>query len=140
MSQRTTPCRDCPFARHTEPGCTGGSSVMTYVGQAQGPFFLPCHNSPGYEEDRNSKQHEQCAGAAIFRSNIEVQDRLPLDLLRLPKDTESVFETLEEFIVHHNQIPESVVLLILQIIPPIIFMYAELGIVYSKELQSRQSP
>lgn len=98
------PCHDCPFIRTTEPGELGGSSPFVYIGQAFGPFLLPCHNSPGYEEDKRDPDHLQCVGAAIFRANCDVADKMPPQLLRMEKDSVLVFGSPAEFVAHHQEV------------------------------------
>jgi len=100
-TQRTKPCHDCPFAKHTAPGALGGSTPEVYMGQIQGPFWLPCHNSSGYEESRRDPGHEQCAGAAIFRANTGLEQLMPSALLHLPADDSQVFRGPVEFLQHH---------------------------------------
>lgn len=97
------PCPGCPFARATPPGEIGGSSPLVYLGQAAGPYYLPCHNSPGYAENRRSFDHLQCAGAAIFRTHIEAD--VPGSLARLPEDKAAVFSSAAEFLAYHKQAP-----------------------------------
>jgi hypothetical protein len=106
LKQHTTPCSECPFRRTTEPGHLGGSSPLTYVGQAYGPFFLPCHSTHDYKslEARLNTENLQCAGAAIHRANIGRSELMPDPLLKLPADTETVFATQAEFLAHHGVI------------------------------------
>lgn len=105
--QHTSPCGECPFNRKVAPGELGGSPPEMYVGQAAGPFFLPCHSTHDYTDAkaRQDLNNSQCAGAAIFRANVGVARQLPPALLHLPKDTKKVFATFEEFYAHHKQIP-----------------------------------
>ena len=98
------PCAECPFSRAIAPGGTGGADASVYVGQAAGPFFLPCHMDPKYEENKRSPELLQCAGAAIFRANIGVDYRLPPALLHLSQDHKFVFSTPAELIAHHREI------------------------------------
>ncbi len=85
----------------------GGSAPEVYLGQSAGPFFLPCHLSPGYGpgDARHGLHHRQCAGAATFRANIGVSPFLPKALLRHEADPSSVFASPEELLSHHKQIP-----------------------------------
>lgn len=105
---RETPCAECPFARHVTPGKLGGSPIEVYIGQAYGPFYLPWHSDyePDSRErfDKGGAQVRQCAGAAIFRSNIGVAELMPDGMHQLPKDTEKVFATRGEFIAHHSEV------------------------------------
>lgn len=102
----TKPCAGCPFARVTEvdiPGTVGGSPPEIYVGQAFGPFFLPCHSAEGYRDNATVHGAPECAGAAIFRSNAgwATPGRLPAALHHLPADHEVCFSSPEELIAHH---------------------------------------
>ncbi len=104
MSQHKIPCKGCPFRKDTKPGNLGGSSPLVYIGQSILPWWLPCHSA--YDATKNPKQQDpaacaQCAGAAIYRSNIGVADLLPRHLLTLPEDTDRVFAAPEEFLAHH---------------------------------------
>ena len=95
------PCGACPFRRSTEPGALGGSPPEVFIGQAHGPFWIPCHRTyePGVSaKEQRPDRAEQCAGCAIYRSNVEVADRMPEPLLRLPADKDKVFATPAEFI------------------------------------------
>jgi hypothetical protein len=60
---------------------------------------------PKYYEDRRSTDLLQCAGAAIFRANIGVDDLMPNFLLKQEVDEELVFSTSAELIAHHGQVP-----------------------------------
>lgn len=107
------PCKTCPFKKGTtSPGLIGGSTPDVYIGQSQGPFFLPCHNSKGYagkETTLESADTKQCAGANIFRANIGVSERMPKGIAQLPKDLENVFSTREEFLSHYYTVSEEVI-------------------------------
>lgn len=104
MGHCTTPCKECPFARHVEPGMTGGSNPAVYIGQVIGPFLLSCHMDPDYEKDRRSPKLRQCAGAAIFRSNVGVDHLMPTFLHHLPSDEEKVFSNPAELLAHHFKV------------------------------------
>lgn len=100
----TAPCAQCPWRKDVEPGFLGGSKPEVYIGQAVGPFVLPCHM--GYP-DTNDKarlcmESPQCAGAAIYRANNKI-DYLPEPLLRLAPADE-VFGSHVEFLAHHKRI------------------------------------
>ncbi len=112
--QHTTPCADCPFRRTVEAGALGGSPSHVYVGQVEAGFVIPCHSSIDYDDpDWKAKASRpggvsQCAGAAIFRANIE-REKENRGLIKLPKDTDNVFASYREFVSHHEGIdyPES---------------------------------
>lgn len=74
-----------------------------FVGQAAGPFLLNCHLDPDYPDDPRSPEILQCAGAAVFRSNMEFDKRLPVGLLSLPPNTQAVFASPSELVAHHSQ-------------------------------------
>lgn len=100
-------CKACPFSRTVEPGALGGSSPETYLGQAAGPFVLPCHLHCDFEDPdwkAKSINTPQCAGAAIYRANIGVAWGLPDAIHHLAPNVEAVFATPEEFLAHHKSI------------------------------------
>lgn len=96
------PCLECPFSRKGPPGGTGGADPTVFIGQAMGPFFLPCHMDPEYERNRRSTRLLQCAGTAIYRSNVGVASLMPHFLLHLPADKEKVFATPAELLAFHR--------------------------------------
>lgn len=120
-------CAECPFAKTTPCGDTGGADPGVYIGQAYGPFFLPCHMDPKYYENRRSPELLQCAGAASFRSNIGVAELMPDSILILPKETERVFATPEELLAHHLKIPLAMAKVFLMVTPPAKLLEEELG-------------
>lgn len=100
------PCKDCPFSKTVIPGGLGGSDPSVYIGQGHGPFYLPCHKTCDFTDPDwkdNIQNQKQCAGAAIYRANIERQQFMPDSLLKLDKDN-SVFESPEELYAHHKEI------------------------------------
>lgn len=99
------PCAECPFSRKSEPGGTGGADPTVFIGQAFGPFLLPCHMDPNYEKDKRSPKNLQCAGAATFRTHVGVAHLMPGFLLTLPENKELVFSTPAELLAHHAGIP-----------------------------------
>lgn len=105
------PCGQCPFARRTRAGDIGNSDPTVYLGQVVGPYFLPCHKSPGYEIDRGRMDHLQCAGAAVFRTHLEeggfMFAQLPHQLARLPANHAEIFSTPVEFLSHHGRMTKS---------------------------------
>jgi hypothetical protein len=92
--QHTNPCTDCPFARTAVRGWLGGSSPMEYVMLAHDEERIDCHAING----------PQCAGAAIYRSNVCKSPR-DKTLLILPADRVRVFANTKEFLAHHNAGP-----------------------------------
>lgn len=99
-------CNACPFSRSVTPGALGGSDPAVYIGQGHGPFWLPCHkncdfNDPEWKTDTSV---QQCAGAAIYRSNLNRENMMPKHLHKLPANSEYVFSTPAELYAHHKGI------------------------------------
>ena len=108
MKQRTKPCKECPFSRTNilKGENPGGSPPFVYIGQSQGPFWLPCHMEKAYEgKETEPKAVSQCAGAAIYRANLGIAERMPAQMLRLPEDKEAVFASHAEFLAHYQGVP-----------------------------------
>ena len=100
---RKSPCDECPFGRKAKVKTLGGSTVETYIGQLHGPFWLPCHTDPNYADKASDPEIvSQCAGAAIFRANLGLSDKLPTMLNTCQKDAELSFTSLEDFVKHHT--------------------------------------
>jgi hypothetical protein len=100
------PCKNCPFSPNTAPGYLGGSQPEVYIGQAFGPFRLPCHlhyrsDAPDWKEQ--TMEVSQCAGAAIFRANVGVTAYLPDELHKLPPSGDA-FKSAIHFLAHHRGI------------------------------------
>lgn len=121
------PCAECPFARATAPGMTGGASPLVYIGQTSGPFLLSCHMDPGYEANRRSPALLQCAGAAIFRANIGVASKMPKALHALDADHKLVFSTPAELLAHHAKAPLEAAQDILNVLTPDLLLNRELA-------------
>jgi hypothetical protein len=102
-----TPCKGCPFAKHSKSGELGGSPVTVYVGQAHLPMWLPCHSERGYagEESCNSMDKiGQCSGAARLRKKLG--DKWGMDYeergVAIQDDPDGkAFDSIEEFVEHH---------------------------------------
>lgn len=99
------PCKECAFSRSITPGALGGSEPEVYIGQTNGPFYIPCHchyssDTPDWKD--RAMQAPQCAGSRIFRANIGKENHP--SLLGLEADHESVFSSPAEFIAHHREI------------------------------------
>jgi hypothetical protein len=65
---------------------------------------MPCHLTMDYENEHWEDEldlSEQCAGAAIFFSNICKLSR-DKNRMMLPRDKELVFSTPQEFLAHHG--------------------------------------
>lgn len=105
-------CGGCPFKRinSNEKPNPGGSHPFVYIGQTLGPFWLPCHKDKNYVgAGSNPTLVTQCRGAAIFRSNCGVSEKMPDKLIKLEKDTEDVFASPAEFVSHYSGHPIDVV-------------------------------
>lgn len=97
------PCKGCPFARETEPGELGGGNPLTFIGQAHGPFWLPCHSAGAYAaKESDPAKVPQCAGAAIYRTHTGRDALMPSGIAVLPADRERVFSNPTEFLAHHT--------------------------------------
>lgn len=88
--QHTDPCPDCPWARAAAPGWLGPHDASAWLAYAHSEALIPCHSYDG----------PQCAGNAIYRSNVCKMQRG--DMLDLPVDKEKVFATPGEFRHHHE--------------------------------------
>lgn len=99
----TKPCDACPFSRNVTPGELGGSPPETFLGQARGPFWLPCHKHSEYDNPnwKTDTSKPQCAGAAVFRANCGWDKQMPPSIHHLPRDTATVFASPAEFLSHH---------------------------------------
>ncbi len=128
MKQHAKPCSTCPFQRSCEPGELGGSPTETFIGQAFGGFWIPCHECMDYTDPDWRLQYaaNQCAGAAIYRSNCHPAERPP-DLLTLPENKELVFATPAEFFAHHKGIPLEDAQRILDRWPPLFWWMCEMN-------------
>jgi hypothetical protein len=126
MNQHRKPCAECPFTRD---GKTGGASGTTYIGQAFGPFFLPCHMDPGYDIDRRSHKLAQCCGAAIFRARVDIAPMIPSFLLHLPLAADvddRVFKSPAELLSHYEKCPLDLAEEFLKTFPPELLCHLEL--------------
>lgn len=101
--QHRKPCAECPFGKTAKVKTLGGGDPDTYIGQIYGPFWFPCHLDGNYD-DKQSDPAEvtQCAGAAIFRANLELDAKMPPALLKAEKDEGRSFTSAEEFVKHHT--------------------------------------
>lgn len=90
-TQHTKPCSDCPWRKDALPGWLGGTSIDDWLQIAHGNYHVPCHTTG----------NQQCAGLAIYRSNV--CKRVEPPLLKLEKDLETVFETPMQFEEHHKK-------------------------------------
>jgi len=107
-SNRTKPCKECPFAKNNnlKGFKPGGADPLVYVGQSEGPFWLPCHMEKEYNgKDTDPSKVNQCAGAAIYRANVGVASKMPEKILALPEDKDNVFNTHAELYAHYTKTP-----------------------------------
>lgn len=101
------PCEACPFRKESAPGWTGNATPEEFLDTTMCDRTMPCHltvdyENPYWEDDLDLSQ--QCAGAAIFFTNICKLSRDP-DRLKLPADS-SVFGTLQKYLLHHAGRPK----------------------------------
>lgn len=83
------------------------STPEQFIGQAYGPFMLPCHLQPAFDADCRNPELKHCRGAASFRASLQRGGKLPRlpDFLPVgPEDAEKFFGTPEEFMAHHLSI------------------------------------
>lgn len=101
------PCNECAFRRDITPGALGGSAPEVYVGQTNGPFYIPCHShyssdTPDWKD--KAMEAPQCAGSRVYRANIGMSPMFPDQLLGLDADPVKVFASHAEFVAHHKGI------------------------------------
>ena len=110
-SDRKKPCKECPFSRNNNltGDKPGGAYPAVYIGQSEGPFWLPCHMEKEYDgKQTDPSKVNQCAGAAIYRANVGVASKMPKQILTLPENKEDVFASHAEFLSHYSDIPFNV--------------------------------
>lgn len=91
LKQHIKPCADCPFARTALKGWLGNLSIDDWIQAAHGESLIDCHVTKRWE----------CAGAAIYRSNVcKLPPRGQLDL---EPDGKLVFSTPMEFREYHER-------------------------------------
>lgn len=89
--QHRSPCHDCPWRRVALKGWLGSQSAKEWVRDAHAETVVDCHIHTNH----------QCAGLAIYRANVAKKPRTK-EALVLPKDTEQVFGSAEEFRTYHE--------------------------------------
>jgi len=94
LKQIHHPCKDCPFARTAIPGWLADKTPAEYCLLAHHDGIIECHTTKLPDDSA-----VQCAGAAIYRSNVVKHCDEPV--LSLPADTDEVFATPMEFVEHH---------------------------------------
>jgi hypothetical protein len=109
--QHKTPCATCPFKRTAWKGFIGGvQTPKEFADLAMSEARMPCHThlpdgvDYGQAQIPGTKEYNapQCAGRAIYWANVA---KIPRDrsLLKLPRDTATVFSWPPEFIEHHTR-------------------------------------
>lgn len=95
--QHKKPCHDCPWRRKAIPGWLGAMDIGSWLRTVHGNGRVSCHALK-----QKNNEDWQCAGAAIFRSNI---CKLVPDpkALALPSDKINVFSWNDEFEKHHRR-------------------------------------
>lgn len=89
--QHKKPCSDCPWARTALRGWLGPHTADEWLAIVHSDMEITCHTIEG----------PQCAGAAIYRTNV---CKVPRDraVLTLPANREKVFATPAQFKDHHS--------------------------------------
>lgn len=79
-----------------------GDNGERFIGQASGPFTLPCHMHKDFQDLLTEpKTCIGCAGAAIYRSNCGYPC-MGESVHRLPKNHDLVFSNPEQLLAHHR--------------------------------------
>lgn len=91
LKQHKKPCSDCPWARTALKGWLANLTPDEWLQLAHGESRIECHTRLPW----------QCAGAAIYRSNVCKNPR-DKTLLILPTNSKLVFNGPLEFIDHHT--------------------------------------
>ncbi|MEG2989819.1 MAG: hypothetical protein RR818_00615 [Citrobacter sp.] len=125
-----TPCAECAFRRDITPGALGGSPAETYVGQTNGPFYIPCHShyksdTPDWKD--KAMEAPQCAGSRVYRANIGMHPLFPEQLLGMEADPVLVFASHAEFVAHHKSISLADAEQLLAQCPPDELTWAEIN-------------
>lgn len=120
-------CRECPFRRDVDPAICDrfGADPAAFVGQAAGPFLLPCHKGGGFAADACDPANRPCAGAAAYRANCGVAG-LPPGIPVGPADPAAYFATPAEFLAHHRRIPLAEAAAGLEVLTVADMLFAEL--------------
>lgn len=97
------PCQECPFRKNSLPGWLGADDPQNFMNTVMADVEMPCHLTIDYDSEfweEDLQEAEQCAGAAIFFSNISKLSR-DRNRLILSKNA-NVFASVKEFFVHHE--------------------------------------
>ncbi len=95
----TKPCSDCPWRRIAAPGWLGPLTAEEWWATAHSDMAIACHLTIT-NEDWDDPGMRQCAGVAIYRSNVHKSPRDP-EVLTLPENLDTVFG-LGEFVKYHT--------------------------------------
>lgn len=76
----------------------------------------------------------QCAGAAIFRANVDRAKLMPSQLHSLPADTEKVYETPAELLAAFKDCTVEAAETTLALVPPVLLMQMEMEKAHVKAL------
>lgn len=74
--------------------------------------YLNNKSSADKKTTLESADTKQCAGANIFRANIDVTKLMPPGIEQLPQDLENIFKTREEFLSYYYNVSEEIIKLI----------------------------
>lgn len=96
------PCNECPWRRKAAPGWLGPFTAGEWVALAHAEEPIACHATIEVEDDWSTPGIRQCAGAAIYRSNVAKRPRDP-EVALLPADRDAVFASPIEFTRHHER-------------------------------------
>jgi hypothetical protein len=78
---------------------------LALIGQAIGPFALPCHSDSEYDGKKSDLTTiSQCAGAAIYRSNLGIAWKFPAAFHILKEDKVHVFASAAELLAKFREI------------------------------------
>lgn len=94
---RKTPCFDCPWRRESAAGWLGPNTAEEWEALAHSDAIIACHITI---DETSGVYGNQCAGVAIYRSNICKSPRDP-QIVILPADKDTVFG-YGEFVKYHN--------------------------------------
>lgn len=96
------PCAQCPWRRESVPGFLGPATPEQWCEIAHSESPIYCHMTihTGHA-DPDDPRLRHCAGAAIFRANVNKTLRDP-DVPQAEPDHVTVFTWDDQFIEHHT--------------------------------------
>jgi hypothetical protein len=130
-TSKTKPCKECPFNKNNvlgpTPAALGNSLPEVYIGQSEGPFWLPCHMEKGYR-GKETGFHDvgQCRGAAVYRANLGISEKMPKQILKLDKNKEDVFSGHVEFLMFYRKWTKEQAEEYLKVFPPNFHLFKEM--------------